>query len=66
MRNKKKCGALPKFGNKPTKVLRLNYVFPLDNFEDNEKKAKELIIQLQKEALQKCADESLKSKDYGS
>ena len=63
MNNKKKCGALPKFGNKPTRVLRLNYVFPLDNFEDNEKKAKQLIIHLQSQALKNCADEVLKNKE---
>lgn len=62
MSNKKKCGALPKFPNVETKKLRIDRIVPKELHDSMKEQVNDLINQLQKEALQKCADESLKSK----
>ena len=62
MSNKKKCGALPKFPNIKTKKLRIDRVVPEHIHDSMKEQVNNLINQLQSQALQKCADESLKSK----
>lgn len=62
MKNKKKCGALPKFPNMETTKLRIDRVVPKLQHNSIKEQVNNLINQLQKEALQKCADESLKLK----
>jgi hypothetical protein len=60
MKNKKKCGALPKFPNMETTKLRIDRVVPKEQHDTIKEQVNNFINQLQSEALQKCADESLK------
>ena len=60
MENKKTCGATKKFPNMETTKLRIDRVVPKDYHDTMKEQVNNLINQLQKEALQKCADESLK------
>jgi hypothetical protein len=59
---KKKCGALPKFPNIETTKLRIDRVVPKEQHDTIKQQVNNFINQLQSEALQKCADESLKNK----
>lgn len=60
--NERNAGAKKKFPNVETKKLRIDRVVPKELHDTMKEQVNNLINQLQKEALQKCADESLKSK----
>lgn len=58
----KSSGAKKKYEELETKKLRIDRVVPKELHDSMKEQVNKLINQLQKEALQKCADESLKSK----
>jgi len=65
MKDKKKCGALPKFPNVETSKLRIDRVVPKELQKNLKNKTNQfidsyLINQLQTQALDKCVAENLK------
>lgn len=58
----KKVGAKPKFKVQST-TMRISRVVPLDLHDDYKSQVNKFINNLQKQALQKCANEALKNKE---
>lgn len=61
-KNERNAGAKPKFPYTKTKKLRIERIVPEVIYADAKIQVSKLINQLQSEALTKCADEVLKSK----
>ena len=57
------AGAKPKFGTLKTKKLRIEKVVLESEYETTKTKCNELINRLQSEALDKCSNEALKSRE---
>lgn len=60
--NERNAGAKKKFPNVETEILHIRRKVPKGKANNLKEQVNDLINQLQKEALQKCADDSLKSK----
>ena len=65
MANERNAGAKPKFGNLKTKKLRIEKVVLESEYETTKTECNELINRLQSEALDKCSNEALKSREDG-
>ena len=62
IKNPRNAGAKKKFPNQETTTMRICRLVPTEMHDEIKTKCELLINQLQKDALQKCADEVLKSK----
>lgn len=62
MKNERNAGAKKKFPNVETEILHIRKIVPKGQSKPLKKELIDKINQLQKDALQKCADESFKNK----